>query len=74
MEELEHRLAADEEVVRVALHMQLCTSRDFVRHVERRATSCEGQDIQAAIPLIYVNKETRNSNRKVSTYRKAEYL
>lgn len=74
MEELEHRLAADEEAVRVEWHMQLCTSQDSARHIERKAMSCEGQDIQAAIPLIDINKKTKSPNRQTTAYQKAEYL
>jgi len=63
VEELEHHLAANEEAVRVEWHMQLCTSQDSATHVERKAMSCEGQDIQAAIPLRDINKRIKSPNR-----------
>jgi hypothetical protein len=57
--ELEPRLVAGEEVVKAELHMRLCASQDCVRAAQRRAMSCEGQDIQAAIPLTDINEITR---------------
>jgi hypothetical protein len=64
VEEPGHRPVADEEVVRVELHMQLYTSQDYARHVGRKVMSCGGRDIQAAIPLIYINEKTRDQNRR----------
>lgn len=63
MEAREHRLVADEEVVMVGLHMQLCTSQGFARHVETKAVSCEGQGIQAVIPLADINKKNEDVNQ-----------
>ena len=74
MVELELLLVAGGEVVKAGLHMQLCTGQDFARHAQRRAMSCEGQDIQAAIPLTEINAMTREEDRKTIAYRKAEYL
>jgi hypothetical protein len=74
VEEPEHRLAAGEEEVMVGLHIRLCKSQGFARHVERKAMSCEGQDIQAATPLTAINEKTRDTNKKMIAYRKAEYL
>jgi hypothetical protein len=36
--------------------------------------SCEGQDIQAAIPLTDINEMTREEYKNTIAYRKAEYL
>jgi hypothetical protein len=74
VEEPGHRPVADEEVVRVELHMQLCTSQDSARHVERKAMSYEGQDIQAVIPLININEKTRVPSIKIVAYQKVGYL
>jgi hypothetical protein len=36
--------------------------------------SCEGQDIQAAIPLTDINEMTREKGKNTIAYRKAGYL
>lgn len=74
MVEPEPRLVAGGEVVRAELHMRLYTGQDCVKVVGRRAMSCEGQDIQAVIPLTDINEMTREEGENAIAYRKAEYL
>jgi hypothetical protein len=68
------RLIAGEVVVRVGLHMRLCTDQDFARLARRRVMSCEGQDIQAAIPLTDINEKRKNQDEETSAYRKVRHL